>query len=317
MEETDGVEQSQGGTEMYYKFSSFELAFGLDSPDTSTDATCCMFVSTVFYSFSWIFLLSAVPSVLSHCAFRYNVKRRCAELPPISKELFESKLAELQKPEPETKETKKCKICSKNFKSLQQFEQHLQSNKHKQAVSAVNSLAAAVVNGEPGLKLPSSPSHSPHVLSLASSPLPPGLVPSISSSFGHAASSASTISTGSDSAAAVASASATFARNYHVEEEPAETNEDEDEEDEEKKEEDQAQHQLDIIPGIEISSSSSSSTSATVNSSSSSSTADRSPVLPCDCLFCPHHSEAWESSLQHMTADHYFFIPCMDDEKKC
>jgi len=63
---------------------------------------------------------------------RYNLKRKVAELPPVTAENFQQRI-QLQKnqaeadPEPEQAY---CELCSKNFKQKNTYNNHLQSKKH-------------------------------------------------------------------------------------------------------------------------------------------------------------------------------------------
>ncbi|XP_043590774.1 zinc finger protein 622 [Bombus pyrosoma] len=65
---------------------------------------------------------------------RYNLKRKVAELPPVSIEEFQKRvIAQRTKDEKEKEEgTMSCKICKKNFNTRNQYENHLLSKKHKE-----------------------------------------------------------------------------------------------------------------------------------------------------------------------------------------
>ena len=64
---------------------------------------------------------------------RYNLKRKVAELPPITQEVFEEKL--LQQRNQQLEENKNnsrfCNLCSKPFSSQNAYINHLKSKKHK------------------------------------------------------------------------------------------------------------------------------------------------------------------------------------------
>ncbi|MES1916056.1 MAG: hypothetical protein MHM6MM_007913 [Cercozoa sp. M6MM] len=72
---------------------------------------------------------------------RYNVKRRCNDLAPIAKELFEAKLTALKRRQGEQDEEDeeqkraalRCTVCSKQFKSAAALATHLRSKKHQKA----------------------------------------------------------------------------------------------------------------------------------------------------------------------------------------
>jgi len=63
----------------------------------------------------------------------YNTKRRIAELPPISEDLFEQKkLSMISANQSAMSEMLyKCQPCNKVFKSTEQLEEHKKSKKHK------------------------------------------------------------------------------------------------------------------------------------------------------------------------------------------
>ncbi|XP_044011413.1 zinc finger protein 622 [Aphidius gifuensis] len=63
---------------------------------------------------------------------RYNLKRKVAELPPITSEEFQKRVlvahqADLKKVKPATAQ---CKMCHKNFNTINQYENHIMSKKH-------------------------------------------------------------------------------------------------------------------------------------------------------------------------------------------
>lgn len=64
---------------------------------------------------------------------RYNLKRKVAELPPITQELFEEKLIQQRNQQlDENKDNSQfCSICSKSFSSQNAYMNHMKSKKHK------------------------------------------------------------------------------------------------------------------------------------------------------------------------------------------
>eukprot|EP00163_Fabomonas_tropica_P007295 TRINITY_DN1700_c0_g1_i4.p1 TRINITY_DN1700_c0_g1~~TRINITY_DN1700_c0_g1_i4.p1 ORF type:complete len:363 (-),score=67.35 TRINITY_DN1700_c0_g1_i4:350-1438(-) len=74
---------------------------------------------------------------------RYNLKRKVAELPPISFEDFEARLAASQKKE-EVDESRACTACNKKFSSDNAYQQHLRSRKHRDKVGSTGNSTAAV-----------------------------------------------------------------------------------------------------------------------------------------------------------------------------
>jgi len=67
---------------------------------------------------------------------RYNLKRKIAELPPVSVEGFEKLLNEQRNAEKFATEDKSlyCKACGKVFKTINAHDNHLNSKKHKEAL---------------------------------------------------------------------------------------------------------------------------------------------------------------------------------------
>ena len=67
---------------------------------------------------------------------RYNLKRKVAELPPVTHGEFQVKVEyQTQKKEEKLKDvTKSCTYCSKSFSSSNSYENHLNSKKHKELV---------------------------------------------------------------------------------------------------------------------------------------------------------------------------------------
>ncbi|KAK3108681.1 hypothetical protein FSP39_013226 [Pinctada imbricata] len=68
---------------------------------------------------------------------RYNLKRKVADLPPVTADTFQQKvLAQRAKVQEQSKtENVKCDLCSKHFSTQNAYQNHLQSKKHKDAVS--------------------------------------------------------------------------------------------------------------------------------------------------------------------------------------
>ncbi|XP_063699843.1 cytoplasmic 60S subunit biogenesis factor ZNF622 [Culicoides brevitarsis] len=67
---------------------------------------------------------------------RYNLKRKIAELPPVSAEGFEKLLNEQRNAEKSQSEDNSlyCKACGKLFKTINAHDNHLNSKKHKEAL---------------------------------------------------------------------------------------------------------------------------------------------------------------------------------------
>ena len=71
---------------------------------------------------------------------RYNLKRRVAELPPVSSEHFQERVIAQQELEADRLEGKigqYCQVCRKHFATAKSFESHLRSRKHKGVARAL------------------------------------------------------------------------------------------------------------------------------------------------------------------------------------
>ena len=70
---------------------------------------------------------------------RYNLKRKVAEMPPVSAKVFQEKVlaqrAEAEAKEHQQKVSLQCKICNKSFSSENAFKNHMQSKKHHEIAS--------------------------------------------------------------------------------------------------------------------------------------------------------------------------------------
>lgn len=76
---------------------------------------------------------------------RYNLKRKVAELPPVTVEEFQKRvIAQRNKDDKERKEDlMNCKVCRKTFNTKNQYENHLLSKKHKEKCAKQNSMEDA------------------------------------------------------------------------------------------------------------------------------------------------------------------------------
>ena len=72
---------------------------------------------------------------------RYNLKRKVAELPPVTLDVFNQKvtLQEKRKEEKVTDTTLVCKTCNKTFSSVNSHDNHLKSKKHKEIAAKQSS----------------------------------------------------------------------------------------------------------------------------------------------------------------------------------
>ena len=76
---------------------------------------------------------------------RYNLKRKVAELPPVSAESFQEKVLAQREAASAAGESKHkvCEDCKKHFTSLNSYESHLRSRKHRETAAAAAAAIAA------------------------------------------------------------------------------------------------------------------------------------------------------------------------------
>jgi pre-60S factor REI1 len=73
---------------------------------------------------------------------RYNVKRKVAELPPVPKELFEAKLAELRAAKEESNRRYVCPVSGRVFRSAKALAEHQKSRKYQKKAEAASERAS-------------------------------------------------------------------------------------------------------------------------------------------------------------------------------
>ncbi|XP_042321833.1 zinc finger protein 622 [Sceloporus undulatus] len=245
---------------------------------------------------------------------RYNLKRKVAEMPPVTAENFQERvLAQRASLEEQSKATATyCTACSKRFSNFNAYENHLKSKKHleleKKAVQAVSKKVELLneKNLEKGLAeenidkdamntaiqqaIRAQPSSSPKKVATL-----PGTTP------------ASSVAVESNSS---------VRRKEHAEKPPRLqwfeqqakklTKEDEGEE------EDMEEGWEDVDSDEELDSEEEETETIPDEAEAGASeqnhpTPDAIPVT--DCLFCSHHSSSLMKNVAHMTKVHSFFIP--------
>ncbi|XP_075682877.1 cytoplasmic 60S subunit biogenesis factor ZNF622 [Rhinoderma darwinii] len=246
---------------------------------------------------------------------RYNLKRKVADMPPVTAENFQERvLAQRAVVEEQSKETATyCTACSKRFSTFNAYENHLKSKKHldleKKATEAItkkvemlneknlekglmsdnvdkdamNAAIQQVVKAQPSL----SPKKKVGIAqekdaALPGKPEPQAKTrPEKSPRLQWYEQQAKKLSTPEDAHDSV-----------EEEEDWEDLDSDEDEEDsEEEMEDNNGADEASSIPGAE-------------------STASPIGAIPItDCLFCLHHSRSLVKNVAHMTKVHSFFIP--------
>ncbi|NWX27643.1 ZN622 protein, partial [Notiomystis cincta] len=247
---------------------------------------------------------------------RYNLKRKVADMPPVTAENFQERvLAQRAVAEEQNKVTATyCTVCSKRFSTFNAYENHLKSKKHleleKKAVQAVSKKVKILneKNLEKGLApesvnkdemntaiqqaIRAQPSSSPK-----KTPLPPSNASSSPVSRESASLSQSRerpeipprLQWFEQQARKLAKQQAEEEEDNEEDWEDMDSDEDmgsdeEMESVEEEEEEEEQQAEAESIPAV-----------------------GAIPVT--DCLFCPHHSRSLTKNVAHMTKVHSFFIP--------
>ncbi|KGL72339.1 Zinc finger protein 622 [Tinamus guttatus] len=246
---------------------------------------------------------------------RYNLKRKVAEMPPVTAENFQERvLAQRAVAEEQNKITATyCTVCSKRFSTFNAYENHLKSKKHleleKKAVQAVSKKVKILneKNLEKGLAsesvdkdamntaiqqaIKAQPSSSPKKLPLR---------PSDASS--------SPVSTESTSLSQSRERSEKPPRLQWFEQQAKKLAKQQAEEEEEDMEEGWEDIDSDEDSGSEEEMESVGEEEEEEQAAAGSSPAAGAiPVT--DCLFCPHHSRSLMKNVAHMTKTHSFFIP--------
>ncbi|XP_071592751.1 cytoplasmic 60S subunit biogenesis factor ZNF622 [Heliangelus exortis] len=242
---------------------------------------------------------------------RYNLKRKVAEMPPVTAENFEERvLAQRAVAEEQNKITATyCTVCSKRFSTFNAYENHLKSKKHleleKKAVQAVNKKVEILneKNLEKGLA-PESVNKDEMNAAIqqairaqpSSSPKKTLLPPSNASS--------SPVSTGSSSVLQRRQGLAKPPRLQWFEQQAKNlAKQAEEEEDNEEDWEDMDSDET-ISCEEEVESVDEGEAQAEAESLLA---VGAIPVT--DCLFCTHHSRSVTKNVAHMSRAHSFFIP--------
>ncbi|XP_030302141.1 zinc finger protein 622 [Calypte anna] len=244
---------------------------------------------------------------------RYNLKRKVAEMPPVTAENFEERvLAQRAVAEEQNKITATyCTVCSKRFSTFNAYENHLKSKKHleleKKAVQAVNKKVEILneKNLEKGLA-PESVNKDEMNAAIqqairaqpSSSPKKTLLPPSNASS--------SPVSMGSTSVLQRRQQLAKPPRLQWFEQQAKKLAKQAEEEEEEDMEEDWEDMGSDETISSEEEMESAEKGEAQAEAESLLAVG-AIPIT--DCLFCTHHSRSLTKNVAHMSRAHSFFIP--------
>ncbi|XP_064017265.1 cytoplasmic 60S subunit biogenesis factor ZNF622 [Pogoniulus pusillus] len=243
---------------------------------------------------------------------RYNLKRKVADMPPVTAENFRERvLAQRAVAEERNKITATyCTVCSKRFSTFNAYENHLKSKKHleleKKAVQAVSKKVKVLneKNLEKGLALESVNKDEMNTAiqqairaQPSSSPKKTALPPSIASS--------SPVSTGSASLSQSRDPSGKPPRLQWFEQQAKKLSKQQEEEDDDMDEDwEDVDSDEDIGSEEEMQS-----VGEEEEQAETESTLTLGAIPVTDCLFCPHHSRSLMKNVAHMTKVHSFFIP--------
>ncbi|KAM6282432.1 cytoplasmic 60S subunit biogenesis factor ZNF622 isoform 1-T1 [Porphyrio hochstetteri] len=248
---------------------------------------------------------------------RYNLKRKVAEMPPVTAENFQERvLAQSAVAEEQNKVTATyCTVCSKRFSTFNAYENHLKSKKHleleKKAVQAVSKKVKILneKNLEKGLApeginkdemntaiqqaIRAQPSSSPKKV-----PVLPSSASGTLASAEPASLSQSRERLEKPPRLQWFEQQAKKLAKQHAEEE--EDTEEEDWEDIDSGEEIGSEEEMESVGEEE---------EEEEEQAEAESTSAVGAIPVTDCLFCPHHSRSLTKNVAHMTKVHSFFIP--------
>ncbi|KJE89661.1 zinc finger protein [Capsaspora owczarzaki ATCC 30864] len=207
---------------------------------------------------------------------RYNLKRKVAEMPPLSAEQFGERVMSQNATAAATAQRAastqqfNCDVCSKHFASQHTYATHIQSNKHKDAAAAAEARAASGEQPQAAAAA-SERKHNTQQHHKKDDGVARRKAEQPTAPTDAAASTSTTATATSNAEAAAAPENA-----KPTTEAATETAEDDEEEDLE------AEY---LARAVELSEE--------------------------DCLFCSRKSASFEANMEHMAYDHSFFIPDM------
>ncbi|XP_015281354.1 PREDICTED: zinc finger protein 622, partial [Gekko japonicus] len=243
---------------------------------------------------------------------RYNLKRKVAEMPPVTAENFQERvLAQRAGLEEEGKATATyCAACSKRFSNFNAYENHLKSKKHleleKKAVEAVSKKVELLneKNLEKGLAQENVDKDAMNAAIQQAIKAQPSSSPKKASGpAGEAA--GSSVAAESHSSARSRERPEKPPRVQWFEEQAKRLAEESEEEDMEEGWED-----IDSDEGVESAEEEMEGDGPEVEGKAAGQDPLRAEAIPVtDCLFCSHHSSSLVKNVAHMTQGHGFFIP--------
>ncbi|XP_074843927.1 cytoplasmic 60S subunit biogenesis factor ZNF622 [Carettochelys insculpta] len=238
---------------------------------------------------------------------RYNLKRKVADMPPVTAENFQERvLAQRAVTEEQNKGTATyCTACSKRFSTFNAYENHLKSKKHleleKKAVQAINKKVATLNEknvekglGQESLNKDAMNTAIQHAIRAQPS-LSPKKVPLLPTDA-----SSSPPSAGGDLSQSRERQEKPPRLQWFEEQAKKLAKQDAGDEDTEEGWED--------VDSDEVGDSEDEQMEAAGNEDEKQKTA-AGAVPPTDCLFCHHHSSSLMKNVAHMTKAHSFFIP--------
>ncbi|XP_028593795.2 cytoplasmic 60S subunit biogenesis factor ZNF622 isoform X1 [Podarcis muralis] len=243
---------------------------------------------------------------------RYNLKRKVAEMPPVTAENFQERvLAQRAGLEEQNKATATyCTACSKRFSNFNAYENHLKSKKHleleKKAVQAVSKKVELLneKNLEKGLAQENVDKDAMNAAIQQAIRAQPSLSPKKAPFLPGGAAGSSVAAESSRERAEKAP------RLQWFEEQAKKLAREQSEEEEEADDMEEGWEDVDSDEDLEVEEGPMEGIQDEAEESVSGKDHPSSDAIPVtDCLFCSHHSSCLMKNVSHMTKVHSFFIP--------
>jgi len=238
-------------------FSGKDLSGGLDGVDTQTRAAA---MQKEHYKTDW---------------HRYNLKRKVADLPPVTAENFQERiLAHKSQAAENGKDTScRCDTCGKFFSTANSYTNHLQSKKHREMVAAAATDESKTEDSDAQVKRMNEKNRKANVAAIDKDKLNAEL------------------KRATQGAGAVASLSPSTSKSKKVDKFLSEVQPQDDEDDAEWEDVDGDEDDENDDKDVDY---------------------DVAALGVTHCLFCPQVSHSLETNISHMTVAHGFFIPDLE-----
>jgi len=229
---------------------------------------------------------------------RYNLKRKVASLPPVTEAVFREKSSKLAKStknttsDPATTTILRCSICNKNFNTENSLQSHLDSKKHKDALSAST-----------GRRSVSSASSTPNVVSEAAASTEDNdhvILKLTKKKNNNDEKRSKNVKESQNRKAKLVALRANKAKAGEVEEEEEEEDDEWESDDEDGEDDDDFEEAAPMQEG------------ADEDVAGEAPFGDGEAIPNSSCLFCSTASSSVEENLKHMSTSHSFFVPDLE-----